>query len=60
MTAHIFLSYTREDQATAKRFAEAFEMQGFSVWWDVTLRSGEAYDEVTEQALRNAKAVVVL
>jgi TolB-like protein len=60
MTAHIFLSYTREDQATAKRFAEAFEMQGFSVWWDVTLRSGEAYDEVTEQALRDAKAVVVL
>jgi TolB-like protein len=56
----IFLSYTREDQATAKRFAEAFEAQGFSVWWDVTLRSGEAYDQVTEEALRMAKAVVVL
>jgi TolB-like protein len=56
----IFLSYTREDQATAQRFAEAFEAQGFSVWWDVTLRSGEAYDQVTEEALRSAKAVVVL
>src|SRR5262245_17413972 len=56
----IFLSYNREDQATAQRFAEAFETQGFSVWWDVTLRSGEAYDQVTEEALRNAKAVVVL
>jgi TolB-like protein len=56
----IFLSYTREDQATAQRFAEAFEAQGFSVWWDVTLRSGEAYDQVTEEALRTAKAVVVL
>ncbi len=56
----IFLSYNREDQSTAKRFAEAFETQGLSVWWDVTLRSGEAYDEVTEQALRDAKAVVVL
>jgi TolB-like protein len=56
----IFLSYTRDDQVTAKRVAEAFEAQGFSVWWDVTLRSGEAYDEVTEQALRDAKAVVVL
>jgi len=60
VTADIFLSYNREDQATARRFAEAFEAQGFSVWWDVTLRSGESYDEVTEEALRSAKAVVVL
>ena len=56
----IFLSYSREDQATARRFAEAFEREGCSVWWDQTLRSGEAYDEVTEKALRGAKAVVVL
>jgi TolB-like protein len=60
MTPDIFLSYTREDQATAQRFAEAFEGQGFSVWWDAALRSGEAYDQVTEEALRTAKAVVVL
>ncbi|MEJ0006012.1 MAG: toll/interleukin-1 receptor domain-containing protein [Steroidobacteraceae bacterium] len=58
--ADIFLSYNREDQATARRFADGFEREGFSVWWDATLRSGEAYDEVTEQALRDAKAVVVL
>ncbi len=56
----IFLSYNREDQATARRFAECFEREGFNVWWDVTLRSGEAYDQVTEKALREAKAVVVL
>ena len=56
----IFLSYNREDQATARRYAEAFEGQGFSVWWDTTLRAGEAYDEVTEAALNEAKAVVVL
>ena len=56
----IFLSYNREDHFTARRFAEAFEAQGFNVWWDATLRSGEAYDEVTEKALRDAKAVVVL
>jgi TolB-like protein/Tfp pilus assembly protein PilF len=56
----IFLSYNREDQARAKVFAEAFERQGLKVWWDVGLRTGEAYDEVTETALRTAKAVVVL
>ena len=56
----VFLSYNREDQARAKLFAEAFEAQGFKVWWDVGLKTGEAYDEVTENALRTAKAVVVL
>ncbi|MFZ4070562.1 MAG: TIR domain-containing protein [Caulobacterales bacterium] len=56
----IFLSYNREDQAHAKLFAEGFEAQGFKVWWDVGLRTGEAYDVVTETALRTAKAVVVL
>jgi len=56
----IFLSYNREDQARAKLFAEAFAAQGSKVWWDVGLRTGEAYDEVTETALRTAKAVVVL
>jgi TolB-like protein len=56
----IFLSYNREDQAVAKRYAEAFAAEGLNVWWDTALRSGEAYDEVTEAALRGAKAVVVL
>jgi TolB-like protein/Tfp pilus assembly protein PilF len=58
--ADIFLSYNREDQEIAGRFAGAFERAGLSVWWDVTLRSGENYDEVTEAALRDAAAVVVL
>jgi TolB-like protein/tetratricopeptide (TPR) repeat protein len=56
----IFLSYNREDAAVAKTFADAFASEGFDVWWDQTLRSGEAYDRVTEDALRAAKAVVVL
>ncbi len=56
----IFLSYSREDQATARRFAQGLEREGFDVWWDATLHSGEAYDQVTEKALREARAVVVL
>lgn len=59
-TPDIFLSYNREDQAVAKRYADAFAAEGLDVWWDTALRSGEAYDEVTEAALRAAKAVVVL
>ena len=56
----IFLSYNREDQSRAKLFAEGFERAALKVWWDVGLTPGEAYDEVTETALRTAKAVVVL
>ena len=56
----IFVSYSREDQAVARSFAECFEREGFSVWWDQALNPGEAFDQVTEQALDEAKAVVVL
>ena len=59
-TPDIFLSYNREDAARAKLFADAFVAEGFEVWWDAHLRSGEEYDRVTEAALRSAKAVVVL
>ncbi len=59
-TPDIFLSYNREDAARAKFFADAFVAEGFEVWWDAHLRSGEEYDRVTEAALRSAKAVVVL
>lgn len=56
----VFLSYSRQDQAIARRIAEALAAEGFDVWWDQTLRSGETYDEVTESALKAAAAVVVL
>ena len=45
-------------QTCALPISEAFEGEGFTVWWDTTLRAGEAYDEVTETALRTSKAVV--
>ena len=56
----IFLSYSREDRAAARHFAESFANEGFTVWWDAALRSGQTFDEVIEKELRAAKAVVVL
>ena len=38
-TPDIFLSYNREDQAVAARYADAFAAEGLSVWWDTALRS---------------------
>lgn len=56
----IFLSYDHDDFSTASRFAEGFEREGLTVWWDASLRSGEAFDAAIESALKSAKAVVVL
>src|SRR6185369_12665241 len=56
----IFLSYSREDQAVARRFTEGLQGEGFSVWWDQALNPGEAFDQITEKALESARAVIVL
>jgi hypothetical protein len=56
----VFISYAREDEGMARRFAEAFAQEGLTVWWDAALHSGETFDEVIEQELRASKAVVVL
>ena len=56
----IFISYSREDRAAARYFAECFVQEGFSVWWDAALHSGETFDEVIEKELKASKAVVVL
>jgi TolB-like protein len=56
----VFVSYSRGDQAVARRVAEGLEREGFSVWWDQSLNAGEAFDKVTEKALKDARSVVVL
>lgn len=56
----IFISYASADVDTARRFADGFTREGFAVWWDSHLHSGEFFDEKIEEALRAAKAVVVL
>lgn len=56
----IFLSYARADRPAARMIADCLADEGFSVWWDASLRSGETFDEVIERNLRDAKAVIVL
>ena len=56
----IFISYAREDRAKAKAFAELFQQQNWSVWWDRNIPPGRSFDEVIEEALGAAKCVVVL
>ena len=59
-THDVFVSYSKEDRTAAKRIAARLENEGFAVWWDAAIHSGETFDEVIERQLRAAKAAVVL
>src|SRR5215471_2097737 len=56
----IFISYKREDQATARKLADALESEGWTVWWDPKLRAGEHFDDVIEKGLNEAKCIIVM
>lgn len=58
--AEIFISYARADRGRAEKLAQALGQQGFSVWWDREIPPGRTFDEVIEEALADAKCVVVL
>ncbi len=58
--ADVFLSYKREDQQKAREVAADLEAEGFSVFFDVRIEVGDAWDEVIERELNNSRAVVVL
>ncbi|MFM6932649.1 MAG: TIR domain-containing protein [Novosphingobium sp.] len=57
---HVFLSYSREDQKTAKAVISLLERLGYKVWWDGLIPGGERFGKVTGEALENARAVMVL
>ncbi|HSM53892.1 MAG TPA: TIR domain-containing protein [Erythrobacter sp.] len=56
----IFISYSRQDRAKARVVATCLEREGFVVWWDAEIHSGESFDMVIERQLAEAKAVIVL
>src|SRR5262245_42855637 len=56
----IFISYKREEQAVARKLADALEKERWTVWWDPKLRAGERFNDVIEKALKESKCVVVM
>jgi WD40 repeat protein len=61
MTHDVFISYAREDRATARKLAQALLAAcGWSVWWDTNLRSGEQFPRRIQEAIATSRCVVVL
>ncbi|HKY10123.1 MAG TPA: TIR domain-containing protein, partial [Candidatus Binatia bacterium] len=49
-----------EDRGRAQMLATVLSNHGWSVWWDRKIPLGKSYDEVIENALAQAKCVIVL
>ena len=60
MSHQIFVSYAAVDQERIQPLVQAFEAQGWSVWWDKKIPPGRQFDEVIEEAIDAARCVVVV
>src|SRR5262245_55571774 len=58
--ADIFISYSKQDQDEAHLLATFLEAEGYSVWWDTSLLSGESFRKVIMTELGRARAVIVI
>ena len=57
--ADVFLSYKREDAVRVRKLVAALRKVGFETWWDEDIPGGAQWETSIEQALLEAKAVVV-
>ena len=57
--ADVFLSYKREDATKVRKLVAALREAGFDTWWDEDIPPSAPWEATIEQALRDAKAVVV-
>ena len=58
--ADVFISYAREDRASAEKLAHALEAHGWSVWWDREILPGKDFTAVISAELAAAGVVCVL
>lgn len=58
--ADIFVSYARADRDLVLPLVEAFQAEGWSVWWDPEIAPGVEFDRLIATELAAAKTVVVV
>jgi len=55
----VFISYAREDGGRVTELVSALERQGWSVFWDRRIPSGETWRSYIGKALDDARCVIV-
>ena len=58
--ADIFVSYSRTDKARVAALVAAIEAQGWTVWWDSAINTGQEFDSQIESELEAAYAAIVV
>ena len=58
--ADIFISYAKPDRTLSERLAQYLTSQGYTVWWDASLLSGENFRSVITRELAAAQFVIVI
>jgi adenylate cyclase len=58
--ADVFVSYARSTEAQARKIADSLRAAGYDVWRDDQLPAHRPYNEVIEEQLNAAKAIVVV
>ena len=58
--ANIFISYSKQDQSEARLLAAFLEAEGYSVWWDTSLLSGDNFRQIIMEELAKARAAIVI
>ena len=57
--ADVFISYKAEDRRRLQPLVQAIQSDGYSVWWDQHIGTGDEWRETIERQLDLAKCVIV-
>jgi serine/threonine-protein kinase len=58
--ADVFISYKAEDRRRVQPLVQALQADGYSVWWDEHIGTGDEWRQTIEKQLDSAKCVIVV
>ncbi len=56
----VFISYKNEEAELAENFQKVLKNAGFSVWWDKQIQCGQAWNQILDNAVKQASCIIVL
>ncbi|OBX26505.1 TIR domain-containing protein [Gelidibacter algens] len=56
----IFISYSKKDTEYVSSLVQALRQQGFDVWFDKNIMTGNDWDDTIEEEIKNADALILI